>query len=106
MHTGGLVSMFGQIGCAYIRSISMVPRAHLERSPCRRALLVAKIILPWIRLVPGSEHSFVNFGASGMIEAPLESPAVSGTCPLPSALLVVPRRPPAPFQDRPVRAVF
>ena len=39
MHTGGLVSMFGQVRCVYIRSISMVPREHLERSPCRRALV-------------------------------------------------------------------
>ena len=32
MHTGGWVSMFEQVGCAYIRSISMGPRAHLVLS--------------------------------------------------------------------------
>jgi hypothetical protein len=95
--------MFGLVGCAYIRSISMGSRAHLERSPCRRALMIARSSSR--RLVFGSEHSFVNFRANGAIEVPLESSAASGTCPLPSALLAVLRRPPAPFQDRPAGAL-
>ena len=104
MHTRGLVSMFGQVVCAYIRPISIVPRAHLERSPCRRALLTARSFSSG--LAPGSDHNFVNFRASGMasgaMKVPLESSAAAATCscPHPSALLVVPRRPPAPFQDR------
>ena len=57
-------------------------------------------------LVPGSGHSFVNFWASGAIEAPLESPAASGTCTCLSTLLMVPRCPPALFQDRPAGAEF
>ena len=104
MHTGGLVSMFGHVGCAHVRSVGMGPRAHLEQSPCRRALLTARSFSRG--LVPGSDHSFVNFRANGMIEVPLESSTVTGTCPRPSVLLVVPRCPPAQFQDRPAGATL
>ena len=82
MHTGGLVSMFGHVGCAYVCPTNMEPRAHLEQSPCRRVLLTARSFSRG--LVPGSDHSFVNFRASGAIEVPLESSAASGTCPRPS----------------------
>ena len=98
--------MFGHVvGCAYVRSINMGPRAHLEQSQCRRALLTARSFSRGLQLVPGSDHSFVNFRASAVIEVPLESSTVAGTCPRPSVLLVVPRRPPAPFQDRPAGAL-
>ena len=103
MHTRGLVSMFGHVECAHIRSTNMEPRAHLEQSPCRRVLLTARSFSRG--LVPGSDHSFVNFRASGAIEVPLESSAASGTCPRPFVLLMVPRHPPAPFQDRPAGAL-
>ena len=71
----------------------MWPRARLKRSPCRRALLVARSFSRG--LVPVGEHSFVNVRASGAIEVPLESSAASVICPLPSSLLAVLRRPPA-----------
>ena len=97
--------MFGHVGCAYIRYVSMVPRADLERSRCRRALLTARSSSRG--LVPGSEHSFVNFRANGVIEVPLalESSTTSGTCPRPFVLLVVPRCPLAQFLDRPAGAL-
>ena len=56
-------------------------------------------------LVPGSDYSFVNFRANEVIEVPLEFSAASGTCPGPSVILVLLRRPSAPFQDRPAGAM-
>ena len=73
---------------AYIRSINMGQRAHLEQSPCRRALLTARSFSRG--LVPGSEHSFVNFRASGVIEVPLESSAASAIDPVPAHVRLSP----------------
>ena len=57
-------------------------------------------ILP-VELVPGSDHRFLNFRASGSMKVPLVSSAATATYPLPFALLEVTRRPPAPFQGPP-----
>lgn len=53
----------------------------------------------------GCDTSLYHNQAVGNIDGCLLYTAASGTCPRPSVLLVVPRRPPAPFQDQPAGAL-